>query len=232
MKIGLEIEVPFRFYFPVIYGDFLTTEPYSQFSESKVKAFNERISLEEPFVVEKLTAFSNEYGLKRGRDKYWEFVFPPEDSTINHKTIILKMVDLKLLPSNIPTSLHITLSGVSKIRAFAILFFLELKFVDSERILSGFGEGHDRLAWNRKGVAGVTTKYGISLMFDDIAFELRTLMVKPPMMGEVLDYLEELINNENVVDMAKTKMKEIGLPFTIWEKEHFIKFSQYLRNTA
>ena len=74
--IGLEIESPFSFYFPeLISKHFPNGKLYADFDMDDINQFNIDLTKQEPDVLDKLHTASVKYGLKRGKDRYWNLFY-------------------------------------------------------------------------------------------------------------------------------------------------------------
>lgn len=227
--IGLEIESPFSFYFPeLISKHFPNGKLYADFDMDDINQFNIDLTKQEPDVLDKLHTASVKYGLKRGKDRYWEFVLPPSDNLQYHNNTISSLVNDNLLPVDIELSIHFTISNINRDEAFATLLPLELKYTTANRIKSGFVERQCNRTWNRKGNCGIKKKLAHELEFDKEAYELRMLKVPMNKMSDVLVDLDNILKDSNKVSNAKNIVQQIGLPWKAWSETEFNIFCKYL----
>lgn len=228
MNIGIEIESPFSFYFPELNQKWFSTKKYYIFNGEEINQFTKEVSLAELEVKEKLTNLSNKLGLARGKDRYWEFIFPPRNDIQHHISDMETLISENLIPIDKELSTHFTIGNISNDKAFAILFFLELKYISKERIMSGFTEISCHRAWNRRGLAGIRRRLPCELSVDASALELRTIKPQMKDFSEVMNYLSLLSKDNTIVQKAKTLVKEMGLPWAAWNEKEFLQYSEQL----
>ena len=225
-KVGLEIEVPFRFYFPEVYAKhFGNGQMFLAMSKSEREDLIRDTELVEPVVKERIARALEQFGLERGLDRYCEFILNPEEDYTKHLPIISGLVEANVVPLDMPLSVHFTIGNIDRDKAFAILFFLELKYNTANRMLEGFNDLPHLTAWNRKGKCGVMKKKKEELKYEDSAYELRTIKVSMRELPNVLKDLDRHLNKESIVKDAKKWLKEIGLPWKAWNKAEFEKFA-------
>ena len=230
MKIGIEIECPFSFYYPDLYEKYFKSgKKFHEYSSYELIGLNEELTIREPIILEKLKMVSDNNNLTRGQDRYWEFVFPPETDVYFHLLKIGNLILEDLLPLDIPLSVHFTISGIDINKAYAVLLFLELKYLTKSRVLEGFGNEYFMPAWGKKLCKCGILKKTKNLIDADYAYELRTLKIKMRDMKDVFDDLTKLLNDDNIINKAKTKVSELGLEWKPWNKEDFIKFAENLK---
>lgn len=230
MQIGIEIECPFSFYYPDLYERYFKSgKKFHEYSSYQLKGLNQELQKRQPLILQKLTNFSRQNNITRGQDRYWQFVFPPQYDCSKHYQIIRKLTNENLLPLEKPLSVHFTISGIDRDKAYAVLFFLELKYLTKERLLQGFGNQYFMPAWGKKLCkTGILKKDSRKLIDADYAYQLRILKLKMSDMPDVFSDLNKHINNGIIIEQAKNKCKELGLQWKPWNKEDFMKFSESL----
>ncbi len=221
--IGFEVEVPWSAYFPSLWSKhFLNGErTYESMDAFTRAALSTECSRLEAALLPRLEA-TVECGVKRGRDRYWEFVLPPVSNACLSAQLIESLTGAGLLPRGI-FSLHATISGIASRRdAFLMLLLLELLFGRKERVMQGCrGLG----AWARKGDGGIVTKINNLLYDSPLAYELRTLEL--PLSREERTVLLSAIAQatrcfssascaENIRKQVKVLVEAHGLPFKPW----------------
>ncbi len=230
--LGLEFEVPFSFYFPEVFNKHLgELKSWNRFNGTMSAEFNSNFQEVEEAMLKRLAAATEFLGLKRGADRYWEFVFPASASWEEHLDKVNKLIEIGLMPKSRRLPLHLTLSqdDMDRDKAFSILLFLELEYLTPERALAGFHSDYTKRTWNRKGKAGIKIKEPYQLEHAEEAFELRTLSVHPGDMSNVLLMLDSLVSDKHIVEEAKHITEKMGLPWKQWTEEEFKIFSQFLK---
>ncbi|MEK7628285.1 MAG: hypothetical protein AAB421_02610 [Patescibacteria group bacterium] len=226
--VGFEIEVPWRAYFPDLWKKYLCagSRTFSDLSRTEQSALSNECSLQERSLLPRLQA-TQACGIKRGRDHYWEFAFPPVHDLTIALCIMDSLIDAELLPWG-RWSLQATISGVKPGRdAFVALLLLELLFVRKVRIQQGLS-GHG--AWARKGRGGLMVKGPHLLEYNaPSALELRSLEL-PETLGEcrklfatiahLTHFLTPLGMKAPEWQSARSAIKEMlashDLPFSEW----------------
>lgn len=234
-NIGIEIECPFSFYYPDLWEKYFSSgkRKYYDFSDDEKESLRKELDVREPLLLDKLEKITKDLGLKRGRDKYWEFIFPAQKGYESLLYKIKTLIDKGALPNDTPLPFQITVGDVKGEYAHAILFFLEREFLTEERIKEAFTEKDYLTAWGRKGEGGVVTKYKTQLEYgDETASELRTLKVSMSDVKKVLSLLKSLLEKEpkNVIDEAKREVTSLGLPWKNWGEKEFRIFGENLKN--
>jgi len=233
-NVGIEIECPFSFYYPDIWQTHFESgkKKYSDFSDEERLSLDALMKEREPAVLGKIETLSNELGLRRGRDKYWEFVFPATKDKENIIHTIETLVREGLLPDDRPLSFQMTVGSLKEEHAYAILFFLEKEFLSQERALKAFDEKDLKTSWDRKGISGLTVKHKMQLEYgDEYACELRTLAIRMSEVPKVLDRLQNLLTVEKgeLTSEARREMEAMGLPWTKWGEDEMRKFAENLK---
>lgn len=221
--VGLEVEVPWSAYFPTLWSKYFLNGAlsYADMDAFKRAALSTECSVLEAALLPRLEAAVG-CGIKRGRDRYWEFVLPPVSDACLSGQMIEFLTEAGLLPRGI-FSLHATISGIATRRdAFLMLLLLELLFGRKERVVQGCrGLG----AWARKGDGGIVTKINNLLYDSPLAYELRTLEL-PPSREERTVLLSAIARAtrcfssapcaENIRQQVKELIESNGLPFKPW----------------
>jgi hypothetical protein len=171
--VGFEVEVPWSAYFPDLWRKYFLDgrRKYEEMERGEQEALSAECSLCEATLLPRLEA-TQACGIKRGRDRYWEFVLPPVYELSLAAQILETLGAAMLMPYG-AFSLHATISGISSRRdALLMLLLIELLFGRKERITQGCqGLG----GWARKGDGGVVVKI-YDLLYDaQLAYELRSL---------------------------------------------------------
>ena len=232
-KIGLEIEVPLKYYFPDIHKKYFGDgKKWSTLSDIERMNFSDELSnTGENKLLDKLDDTCKRLGLKRGRDRYWEFIFPPVEKAYSHAPAIEYLAREQLLPYyGMPLSTHFTISNITRDEAFAILFHLEMTYLHRGRLMEAIGKG-ERLTWNRKGNAGMVKKGKMDLLYDEYAFELRTLKISPYDCEAALLAIDNMLKRRTeIVQSAKDAIKNMGLEWKLWDDADFEVFATHLPN--
>jgi hypothetical protein len=231
---GIEIEVPWRVYYRDLWEKHFRSgkKKYSEFTKEEQEQVTAECNPREKFLLLKLEDTVG-CGLPRGRDKYWEFSFPPVQSVEILVCIAGVLNQAGLLPFGEPLSLQVTAGGVlpSK-QVYRALMILEMLYGSEERIRSAIVQ-NDLVAWARKGRAGVAPRT-VGLYFNEkVATEFRPLVLPPTLDGlyQLLRHVELLIswiwsteNGIRVLEWEQLKkslgmiLAEFGLPDENWGK--------------
>lgn len=191
-SVGLEIEVPWRAYFPHLWAKHFQrgTKDFANFSVAEAAALDHDSKPQELCLNAKLGK-TLECGLDKGRDWYWEFIIPPvrDVRILAEQVAVLNANDL--CPWG-PYSLQPTIGGLRRTRSsYFALLILELLFASPERIAKGINAKVPQWAtsWARKGQGGIARKSLLDLKHGDTqAIELRTLCL-PASLEEFYDFL-------------------------------------------
>lgn len=232
-NVGIEIECPFSFYYPDLWQKYFDSgkKKYYDIGEKEKAELQKELDEREPLLFEKLTTATKELNLKRGRDKYWEFIFPATKEGDKIVTGVNALVSQGFLPEDIPLSFQITVGDIGLEHAHAVLFFLEKSFLTKARIEEAFTETDYIASWGRKGGAGITMKHATQLEYGDTeACELRTLKIAMKDAGITLGELKSLLEREpkELIDEARGELESLGLPWKKWGKEEFKSFGEKL----
>lgn len=113
-SIGIEIEVNWSAYFPQEYAKWFCggKRKYSDFNNSERQAFDEVCNQLDARMLPLLEDGCKKMDLTRGKDAYWEFVFPPLTDISEVVRRIEKLNTQGLLPLGQSHSLHITVAGL------------------------------------------------------------------------------------------------------------------------
>lgn len=230
IKVGIEIECPFSFYYPDLYEKYFKSgKKFHEYSSYELTGLNEELEKREPQLLEKLKEVSDNNGLTRGQDRYWEFVFPPEKML---KKNLLKIANLVLedcLPLDRPLSVHFTISGINRDTAYSVLFFLEKEYLTKDRVNEAFSNEYYMGGWGKKlAKTGILKKDKDKLIDADSAYELRTLKIKMSDINDVFTKLNNYIKDKDIVEKAKIEVTKLGLEWKAWNKEDFKKFAETL----
>lgn len=246
VPIGIEIEVPWRAYFPDLWVD-----GFPNVDKGTLARITAECAEREKVLLPKLMK-TVECGVKSGADKYWEFAFDPvlDTSILCNQVAILKCNDL--IPKG-NHSLHITFGGIRLTRsAHYIAMVLEALACDQARILQGFSKV-DQMStgWARKGYAGMFEKSGehdlmhgysvgteVRLLFlPDYVYGLRALLECAHKLACMV-YDEQLHGRpcrslKYIIAQCRQILAEHDLPDTNWKKPHmnrdiWVKFSNDL----
>lgn len=187
VPIGLEIEVPWRSYFPDLWRDFgLSNRRFGSLSTAEALELTRRCSLQEERLRPLLEATAA-CGVPRGNDRYWEFALAPTGdlALLAHQVSLLTAC--AALPRDRPHSLQITIGEVAPCpNLYYLLMALELRYVEPERILSGPAASTAAIhtGWLRKGRAGIHRKDAAELALgSQVACELRPLQLPTDDLG-------------------------------------------------
>lgn len=223
-SIGVEIEVKFKYMFPVIHGKyFFDFNKYLQNSYEEKDEIDAEIEISEEPIKTKLKKLVD-CGVPKGADKYWEFAFNP----VYDVSLLIAQVDLLRKIGVMPEgkhSLHITIGGMKmSSEIFWILTALELLYCDKERIESGFSKKYKMMSacWAKKGTGGIFIKQSHELEDCENAIELRTLYFNgdPLMLRKILETLIILHKDESKVSEIRNEVINLGLPDSNWGNPH------------
>lgn len=154
MPIGIEIEVPWKAYFPDLWKP-----GFPNLCDAEMWLIWQECTEHERILLPRLQK-TVECGVPKGADRYWEFAFDPvtDPSIVCNQYSILQANGL--LPKG-RHSLHITLGGLRVTRDTVFLaLLLECMASSRERIMTGFHDEVISKGWARKGFAGVFEKEG------------------------------------------------------------------------
>lgn len=233
IPIGIEIEVPWRAYFPDLW-----VEGFPNVDSETLARITAECSEREKVLLPKLMK-TTECGIKAGADKYWEFAFDPvmDVSILCNQVAIL--MDKQLIPSG-PHSLHVTFGGIALTgRAHYIAMVMESMACSSQRILSGFYQSNSFMStgWARKGYAATFEKTGTHDLMHGytvgVEIRLLTLPNNEHTLFNLLNVgqqlavmvLQEQQGNtsttwNDIVGQCRQILAEHNLPDTNWGKPH------------
>lgn len=214
--IGIEIEVKWKYYFPELWDKYLKHTQYKDLTISRQEELTKECTEQEKTLLPKLKA-TEECGIERGADRYWEFAF----GAVTDVGITIKQLSVLQDQNLIPTgnhSLHMTIGNLKGNKdSYYMLLLLEILFGNKERIESAFHKENDKLSntWARKGMGGLFEKQSHELKYGyQNAIELRTLEVTPD-----TNIAQLLCLSSYVADIIYDKMqKKENKNIKHWEK--------------
>lgn len=174
VPVGIEIEVPWKAYFPDLWS-----EDFHTLSEERMAEITEECTRREAVLLPKLRK-TIECGIKRGCDRYWEFALDPvtDISLIVNQVAVLRQAGLIPGDSN---SLHITFGGLRVSRySYYVALVMEALSVTPERVRSANYTTTSSKGWARKGKAGVFEKEGSYDMMHDYNYGTEIRMAQLP----------------------------------------------------
>jgi len=228
VPVGIEVEVPWRGYFPDLWVD-----GFPNVDEETLARITEECTKREETLIPKLRK-TQECGVKRGADKYWEFAFDPVTDvriTCDHVEILRQH---NLIPEG-PHSLHITFGGLRATRDMHyVAMILECFACSPERILSGFHPTSEAqsVGWARKGFAGLFEKTGSHDLLHGYQYGCEIRLLTLPQTDDELFYLLDIgqcfavlaLNKDpmwtRIRDTLKMILLKNGLPDENWKKPH------------
>lgn len=246
LPIGIEIEVPWRAYFPDLW-----VEGFPNIPDIQLEAITQICKEREKVLLPKLMK-TVECGVPSGADKYWEFAFQPvtDISITVNQVAILQANDL-IPPGN--HSLHITFGGLRVTKdMYYVAMALESMACDGPRIMAGFHPWMTSMShgWARKGFAGLFEKEGSHDLQHgyDFGAEIRLLYLPSDSEGlfQLLDYAQvmgdyvasaqagnRLPEWDRFIERATQIIVDNGLPNRNWRKPHlepevWTKFAELL----
>lgn len=182
--IGIEIEVGWSAYFPQEFAKWFDNgnRTYRDFSALERNEFDRVCTKLDERMLPQLEKVSQELGLSRGKDPYWEFVFPPVFDIETTLSSIRILEQQKLLPLGIPHSLHITIADIiSDTHSSKLATWLEiLAGVSSKRLKQGVHSQDTSFSagWARRGNRGMRQRPASELWLGaQQAVEFRSLLV-------------------------------------------------------
>lgn len=192
--IGIEVEIPWRGYFPLLWKKYFGDgKKFEDFTPQQIRELqSESAVLESELAVQLQKTI--ECGISRGRDRYWEFSFSPVENVEILAELVAILSANDLCPLG-PYSLHVTVGKLRPTgRVYLALLLLELVHSSASRIASGINREnrYSGRAWARKGRAGIHHKTAAYLTFgDSTAIELRTLQL-PESVAQLLQLLQRI----------------------------------------
>lgn len=203
--IGIEIEIKWRYFFPELYEKYISKKSYSELNEQeKVKLTKECDELEKD-LIEKFKK-TEESGIKRGNDKYYEYIFPPRYNVKGTSELVNILVQNNLIPDG-EHSIHVNIGNLRANKdAYYLLLMMELKYSSVDRLKSGFINNHKNMSatYGRKGYGGIFEKDKRYIeLGSEYLSELRTLSYNPKrddmyeMIKEISYYADIIIDKQN-----------------------------------
>ncbi len=195
-SIGIEIEVNWSAYFPQEYAEwfFGGKRKYADFDDWERVEFDVICTRLDARMLPLLEHNTRELGLTRGKDAYWEFVFPPL-SDIQEIVRLIEMLHTQgVLPLSIPHSLHLTVANLVPDNDCALLATcLEiLSGVTAERLRTGIHSKDPNFlaSWARRWNRGMRARPKSELLLGaERAVEFR-IPVVPGTITEIRKLLE------------------------------------------
>lgn len=233
VPLGIEIEVPWRAYFPDLF-----VAGFPNVSADEMARITVECSRREAVLVPKLE-HTVACGLQKGKDRYWEFAFDP----VTNAEILVQQINVLQKAGLCPSgahSLQITFGGLRITRdVYYLALILESLCCSPERILQGFHPTnlYGVHGWSKKGIAGVHQKMGACNLLHGygIAVEIRTLQMPETLEGlrhlfRVAHHYGEQIRQKQeyesvpawdrlVTDLSGI-LKSHGLPDENWRAPH------------
>jgi hypothetical protein len=203
--IGLEVEVKWSAFFPELYDRFLsngrTYQDLSGIDSLELTRLTTKRERELDIHHKLETAVA--CGMMKGRDCYWEHVFPPT----TEPDVMCNIIDVLKSNGMLPNGTHSMQLTVGTVKATRTLYFgllvLELRAADTARIMSAFHpiEPVKPYSWGKKGRAGIFVKVDWDLKHEDTACELRTLQ---------LDTTKSMAHTQQTLHLAYKTMKGVA----------------------
>lgn len=192
-RIGIEIEIPWRAYFPLLWQKYFGGgKKFEDFTAEEERNLQAESAAGESVLLAQLQK-TVVCGIPRGRDRFWEFAFGPVENVAILVEQVAILVANGLCPLG-PYSLHVTISNLHPTgRTYLGLLWLELLYSSAERIAAAIDRQRIdiRRAWARKGCAGIRQKSARELTWGDAtAVELRTLEL-PSTLDRLLELLQQ-----------------------------------------
>jgi len=176
VTIGCEVEVRFKSYFPDLYAKYLEGTTYEKLSNKQKLNFGAEVTEAERSLRE-LLAKSEQCGVPKGQDRYYEFANSPVHHPYTLTVELGLLRDVGLIPEGIKHPLHITIGGIGhSVDAGMMLMALELMGYTSTERIWDVAVSDKAVAWARKGRAGMRERSAAELSLGTTkAIELRTL---------------------------------------------------------
>lgn len=194
--IGIEIEANWSVYFPREYTDWFYDgrRKYADFNRLEKDRFDAVCTELDRDMLPRLERVSRELGLTRGKDAYWEFVFPPFEDISEIVLRIEQLANGGFLPLGKAYPLHITISDtVPDIESAILATCLEiLSGVTGARLRNGthVADPSYVAGWARRGNRGMRERPVEELLLGaTVATEFRT-PVLPGTLVEIQKLLE------------------------------------------
>lgn len=234
MPIGIEVEVPWKAYFPDLW-----VEGFPNVESHILSDISVQCTEREKDLIPRLM-LTEKCGIKRGGDRYWEFALDPVTDVgiaCDHIAILRQH---NLIPPG-KHSLHITFGGVRVTRdMYYVAMCLEALACSPDRILRGFHPTSPNLShgWARKGYAGLFEKEGSNDVQHGMEYGSEIRLLWLPDTDEQLYSLlsiaqllamrvqraqttgEQCHIWLSVMQDCKAVLSENGLPDRNWKKPH------------
>lgn len=225
-SVGIEVEIKFQYYFPEIFEKYFKNKSWKNYSKDEQKIISSEIT-----VIENITNLreklykTQELGIVKGLDCYWEFALDPVTDLSILLTQLELLKDLDLIPKG-NHSLHITIGNKAKNESIHwVLLLCEMLLSSPERIVTGFNK-EKRVTYFKKGESGLLEKRW-RLVDCPSAIEFRSLELVVDNDKDIsltiskLQYISKLLNNvdflNNEIDKCKVVLGEYDLPNTNWK---------------
>lgn len=178
-SMGIEVEVPWRLYFPQLWSEFGMSRGFSALGPDEARALAAACAELEEQLLPRLR-MSAACGVPRGNDRYWEFALDPCTDWRLPCAQLELLRAAGLLPAEPGLSLQITIGGArAGSGAQAMARLLEALCSSPARLASGLeaaARGKIHSGWARKGSGGVLEKQAQELKLGALrACEFRTL---------------------------------------------------------
>lgn len=177
--IGIEVEIKWKYFFPSLYDKYLKNTPYNLLPKETQNALTlECNELEKDLIP--LLKLTEQCGIEKGQDRYYEFAFPPTKNIFLIYDQVSILQQYKLIPKGI-YSIHFTLGELTNTKdTYYLLLILEALMCNKERIKEGFHKENKKISatWAKKGMGGIFLKESHELKHNyKNAIELRTLVL-------------------------------------------------------
>lgn len=247
VPLGVEIEVPWRAYYPLVWKKYFQDgkRAYKDLSEEEQADFSALCAEVEVELFQKLEKASKCVPMFKGK-RYWEFCLPPVHDLGILMSILQVLEKIGLCPFSGPHRTQITFGGLSITSyAYRVLMYLELRYGSKERML----QGTEIEGWAFKGQAGLYQKKKEDLQFGyEKGIEFRPLILPPSLeefsqlvrdsasLGAELQLLEQdgkpSERLERFSDKLSLMLQSRGIPDERWDNPRvdifpWKKFIQY-----
>lgn len=256
--IGCEVEIKWSALFPEIAKDFFG-EPdrhgrypfrFESLPEDRKELLNEFCASQDEIWIPKYK-FTEEIGIPKGNDAYWEFANSPAYSHQTLSTELDILIEAGLIPADKEHSLHVTLGDLATKGGGVHLMLanLEMMYANPARIeMAVLGNRYrGSNTWARRGNDGVRSRHPAELKLgSSSASEIRTLSMgehadhkeilrSSQLHGAILKaYRSRLETQDSVIDelsilwqrlrgLAREAILSTDLPLRSWGKPHLNK---------
>lgn len=221
--VGIEIEANWSAYFPREYADWFYDgrRKYADFTRLEKENFDVLCTELDQDMLPRLERACRELGLTRGKDAYWEFVFPPFSDISEILTKVEKLSNMGLLPLGTAYPLHVTISDtVPDLMSAKLATCLEiLSGVTGARLRNGT-HAHDPAyvaGWARRGSRGMRERPVEELLLGaTVATEFRT-PVLPKTLPDIRKLLEFAQNYAGLIRDIRNGVTADTLLLRSWE---------------